>query len=143
VRIANGDFSVRVADNIGRRRDEVADLAKRFDDMTRKLGTASRAQKSLFRDVSHEPRSPLTRTRIAAELLASGPAGNRPTLADRLDREIGAMDRLIAEILTLSLLNDAPDAMQFDVVTAGSVSARNCERGGFEVTIDIPERAQP
>jgi signal transduction histidine kinase len=113
-RVAQGDFSVRVANMLGSRQDELAELAQRFDEMTRKLGAASRFQKTLLRDVSHELRSPLTRLQVAAELLAEQAPQSSSPMAGRMEKEIGELESLIEEILALSRFDHAPDALNLE-----------------------------
>ena len=63
-----GDLSQRVGPSIGRRRDELGELARDFDKMAERIATLLGAQRRLLQDISHELRSPLARQRVALEL---------------------------------------------------------------------------
>ena len=68
IAIADGNLDTRVADRVGKRRDEIGLLAQDFDRMTDELRGAWLRQSELTRNVSHELRSPLARLRVALEL---------------------------------------------------------------------------
>jgi methyl-accepting chemotaxis protein len=70
-RIAAGDRTAQLALE---RRDEIGQLARAFDAMTRRLDERARYIGELSADISHEFKSPLTSIRGAAELLLDGPA---------------------------------------------------------------------
>ena len=57
-KLAGGDLQTRVADEVGNRHDELAALAKDFDEMAERIENLINSQKRLTRDVSHELRSP-------------------------------------------------------------------------------------
>jgi two-component system, OmpR family, sensor kinase len=101
--LSRGEFSARIGDTLGRRRDEMGRLAMDFDLMAGRLETLSDARRRLFHDVSHELRSPLARLQAAAGVLRQSPAKLGPMLA-RIEAEIGKLDHLVDEILTLARL---------------------------------------
>ena len=101
--IAGGDFSTRVAERIGKRRDEIGLLGRDFDRMADELQRAAERQTELTRNVSHELRSPLARLRVALEL-ARRRAGELPEL-EKIDRETERLDDLIGQILEFSRFN--------------------------------------
>jgi two-component system sensor histidine kinase CpxA len=107
VALADGDLNVRVADSIGKRRDEVGMLGREFDSMAEKLQRAALQQTELSRNISHELRSPLARMRVAVEL-AKRQAGELPEF-DRLDVEAERLDSLIGQILSYTKLDVAPN----------------------------------
>lgn len=102
-RLARGDLAVRLGPTMGRRKDEVADLARDFDAMAERLQELVGARDRLLHDVSHELRSPLARMRLAADLLRRDPSRLEAYL-DRIDREAGHLDALVGELLTLARL---------------------------------------
>ncbi len=57
-----------------RRRDELGELVRSFNAMTRRIKEMLHARKQLLLGVSHELRSPLTRARVALEFLGNGAA---------------------------------------------------------------------
>jgi len=100
--IAGGNLDTRVAEHVGRRRDEIGLLAQDFDHMTDELQRAWMQQTELTRNVSHELRSPLARLRVALEL-ARRKTGDLVEL-DRIDTETERLDELIGRILEYSRL---------------------------------------
>src|SRR5262245_10543690 len=70
--LAAGNLSARVGAAKGKRRDELADLGRDFDEMAERLQSLIDSQKRLLHDISHELRSPLTRLKIALELASKG-----------------------------------------------------------------------
>jgi signal transduction histidine kinase len=113
-----GDLSTRVSEA---GKDEVAFLAKRFNQAAQRVQTLVQSheallasQKSLLANASHELRSPLTRIRMGLELM--GPSAT-PAFRDEISRNIGELDQLIEEILLASRL----DAREADMGTVESV----------------------
>ncbi|WP_304304448.1 ATP-binding protein [Pseudacidovorax intermedius] len=122
-RFGEGDLSVRVDD---RGEDEVADLARRFNDAATRVEKLVRSHKSLLANASHELRSPLARIRMGLELM--GPQANSAARAE-ISRNIAELDQLIDEILLASRL----DAREADVGTIETVdlmglAAEECAR---------------
>lgn len=101
--LEKGDLSKRVGQEIGSRRDELADLGHAFDSMANQLQNLLASQKRLLHDVSHELRSPLTRMQAGIGLISQQPQKVDEYLP-RIELEIERLDRLVAEILTLSRL---------------------------------------
>ncbi len=98
VAIAAGNFDTRVAESVGKRRDEIGHLARDFDSMADELQRAWKQQTELARNVSHELRSPLARLRVALEL-ARREAGDLPEFS-KIDRETERLDKMIGQILS-------------------------------------------
>ena len=76
-----------------RHADELGDLARQVNTMAQDIQAMLEAKRSLLLAVSHELRSPLTRARLNAELVAEGPA------RDALLRDLAAMRDLIVDLL--------------------------------------------
>ena len=89
-RISNGDFSART--NI-RGSNDLAVLAQSVDSMSGRIQQMLDAKRELLLAISHELRSPLTRARVAAELL--GPSRNQRKLIVDIDE----MEKLIARLV--------------------------------------------
>ena len=82
-------------------RDEIAGLASSFNRAAERIERLVEAERALLAGASHELRSPLTRIRMAVELLGeSAPADLRA----RIEREIADLDELIGELLLASRL---------------------------------------
>ena len=101
--LATGDLTQRVAQAMGGRRDELADLGHDFDDMATQLQNLMDSQRRLLHDVSHELRSPLARLQVSIGLARQQPERFHETL-DRIEHEAGRLDKLVGEVLTLSRL---------------------------------------
>ncbi len=85
--------------------DEVAVLARSFNDSAERIQQLIGAHRSLLANASHELRSPLTRLRLAIDLQADRPTEERKT---EIVRNLEEIDALIEEILLASRL-DRPE----------------------------------
>ena len=95
--------------------DEVASLARSFNDMSRRVADAYDAQKQFVGDVSHELRTPITAIRGWAGALADGTASG-PDQRDRAIAAIAEESRRLGDLTdTLLALAD---------LDAGAVSFR-------------------
>jgi two-component system, OmpR family, sensor kinase len=98
-----GNLQSRIADAIGDRRDELADLGRDFDRMIARLHALVEGQQRLMHDVSHEMRSPLARLQAAIGLARQQPDQVNGAM-DRIERESMRIDNLIGGLLTLARL---------------------------------------
>lgn len=101
--VAGGQLGTRIGAHMGRRRDEIADLGRAFDEMAEHLQNLVGSQRRLLHDVSHELRSPLARLQAAIGLARQQPE-KLATSLERIERESGRLDQLVGELLTLSRL---------------------------------------
>jgi two-component system sensor histidine kinase CpxA len=135
--LAGGDLSVRVAPKIGRRRDELADLARDFDGMAERIGTLLSTQRRLLSDISHELRSPLARLQLALSLAerevenetATSPETLRNNL-ERIARESARLDSLIGQLLTLTRFESGAAQIRqddFDLLELARVVAEDAD----------------
>ena len=100
---ATGQLATDIADTMGHRRDELADLCRDFDRMAHHIDQLMQGQKRLMHDVSHEMRSPLARLSAIVGLVRQQPDRLDDCLS-LLEHESARMDRLLSELLTLSRL---------------------------------------
>jgi two-component system OmpR family sensor kinase len=115
--LAAGNLQVRVANAMGKRRDELSALGQDFDLMAEKIYTLLQAQQRLLHDVSHELRSPLARIQAAIGLVQQQPEKLEPSLT-RIEREAQRISDLVGELLVLSRLEAgiaAGDKHEFDL----------------------------
>jgi two-component system sensor histidine kinase CpxA len=103
-KLAEGDLSTRVADRVGRRRDEIGDLARDFDAMAERIESLISSQQRLSRDVSHELRSPLARMNVALEIAKQKSNGDTSLVFRRIESESQRLNEMISRLLTLSKL---------------------------------------
>jgi two-component system OmpR family sensor kinase len=129
IRILRGAFDAASAGHLdshislrfGKRTDEFADLGRGFDRMTDRLRASLEGQRRLLHDVSHELRSPLARMQIAVGLMRGEPNQCKEWV-QRIEDDIGRIDNLVSELLTLSRLeagelgNDQEDVDMHDIV---------------------------
>jgi len=101
---AGGDFSTRVGPQMGRRRDELADMGRDFDAMAERIEELVTAQRRLLSDISHELRSPLARLNVAVELAGDTATGETCHYLSRISEESAELDALIGQLLTLQRL---------------------------------------
>ncbi|MGH8545092.1 MAG: sensor histidine kinase [Gammaproteobacteria bacterium] len=96
--LGSGQLSARVKVE---GKDEVAELARSFNHAAERIERLVNVQRSMLASASHELRSPLTRIRMAIELLAGE---DRPELRVQIARDIAELDDLIDEILLAARL---------------------------------------
>lgn len=104
LKLAEGDLSVRVASEVGERRDEISALAKDFDLMAERIESLINSQKRLSRDVSHELRSPLARMNVALEIAKKKASPEVSSDLERIENESARLNDMISRLLTLSKL---------------------------------------
>jgi two-component system sensor histidine kinase CpxA len=106
-RLAAGDLSVRVAPQMGKRRDELADLGRDFDVMAERIQSLLAAERRLLGDISHELRSPLARMQVALELADQSADPSTREYLQRIEREGARLNDLIGQLLLLTRLENA------------------------------------
>lgn len=131
-RLAGGDLSARVGDSVGRRRDDIAELARDIDAMAEKVVELLAAQKRLLRDVSHELRSPLARLGVALELARSGPEEKRERALVRIGEEADRLAEMIEQLLALSRLEAGAAVVERVAVDLRGLVASVVEDAAFE-----------
>ncbi len=111
--------------------DEVAELARSFNRAAERIERLVNAQKTVLAGASHELRSPLTRMRMAVELL---PGADRPELRAQLSRDIDELDALIGELLMASRLDALDHLGSAEPVDLLALLAEEASRTGAEVS---------
>ncbi|HET9948805.1 MAG TPA: HAMP domain-containing sensor histidine kinase, partial [Longimicrobiales bacterium] len=143
-RLGRGDLDVEMRT---RRTDELGRLVASFNQMARAVRERIRARDQLLLDVSHEIRSPLTRMRVALEMLPDSPA-KRSVVED-----IEETESMIDELLETERL-DSPHgglarertdlaALLRDVITAAPPGGPGVELVGADRPVPAevdPER---
>ena len=95
-RVSKGDLDIKMPPGSN---DELGILIDSFNSMTRHIGDMIRSRDQLLRDVSHELRSPLTRLRVAVELLDDN------ELKQGMLDDVNEVDVMISELLETDRLN--------------------------------------
>ncbi len=112
MRFGQGQFDTPIPQ---RRQDELGDLAAQVNTMARDIRAMLDAKRGLLLAVSHELRSPLTRARLNAELVAPG------TERDALLRDLGEMRDLITDLLESERLAGGHAALQRQVTDVNAL----------------------
>lgn len=128
--VAQGRFDVRVKPRLGKRRDEIVELAEDRDRMAGQLKALVQAQQNLLHDISHELRSPLTRMHAAIGLMRQQP--DRLDMLERVERESRRMDDLIEQLLTLARAQARQGDSDFASVDVVELLAQIVEDARFE-----------
>ncbi|NIE77891.1 HAMP domain-containing protein [Pantoea sp. Tr-811] len=128
--VAQGRFDVRVRPRLGKRRDEIVELADDCDRMAGQLKALVEAQQQLLHDISHELRSPLTRLHVAIGLLRQQP--DREAMLGRIERESRRMDDLIEQLLTLARVQSQQSHAEHGELDAVEILAQIVEDARFE-----------
>lgn len=119
---AEGKLDTRVENSIGRADAEVTALAGIFDKMAGQISRLINRQRRLFHDVSHELRSPLARIDVALDIARRDTDRVGPSL-DRIEREVGELDRLVGSLLAYARYEQGAGMP----LTLGSISAVTTE----------------
>ncbi|MFC6064644.1 MULTISPECIES: two-component system sensor histidine kinase CseC [Streptomyces] len=136
-KLAEGDTSVRVRDEIGGRvRDETDELAHAMDAMSDALQTRIEAERRVTADIAHELRTPVTGLLTAAELLPPG----RPTelVRDRAQ----AMRTLVEDVLEVARLDGYAERAELQDVDLGEFVRRRVRALGPDIEVEIVRDAE-
>jgi len=121
---------------------EIAALSRRFNEMAKQVDDLLAARTVLLAGVSHDLRTPLARLRLAVEMLVRKPG---PELAAQVEADIEAMDRLIADVLTLArgFGHEAPQRVMLpgllaDLVRTTPGAAERVHIEAVDVELDVP-----
>ena len=111
-KLADGDLKARVAQKIGRRRDELADLARDFDVMAERIESLITSQQRLNRDISHELRSPLARLNVALEIAKRKSSPDTIPILNRIETESSRLNEMISRLLILAKLESGSELIE-------------------------------
>jgi two-component system sensor histidine kinase CpxA len=132
---ASGDFSLRVSPALGRRRDEIADLARDFDHMAERLQELLNSQKQLISDVSHELRSPLARLQVALGLARKREPVQCSMELDRIEHEAELLNEMIGQLLSLSRLESGATLQHAGAVDLSGLLNEVVKNADFEAGV--------
>jgi signal transduction histidine kinase len=150
--MARGDYDVAVT---ATSRDEVGELARAFNSMSRELAEVDRFRRDLVANASHELRTPLGAVRARLENLVDGvEQADRAALAETL-AQVERLGNLVEQLLDLSRLEsravpleraDVPALQLFDEVVAEwreHAESRNVQLESFALPADLVLRVDP
>lgn len=128
--IADGHLDTRLVQLAGRRRDEIADLARDFDKMAARLQRLVATRERILHDLSHELRSPLARQRVAIGLARQN-SDRADEALSRIEVETDRLSLILGNFLTLSRMESGAEVetVYFDI---GELLRVICEDARFE-----------
>src|SRR5215471_20302468 len=100
--------------------------------MAARLDALLTSQQRLFRDVSHELRSPLARVQVALGLLRQHTGTEATRYLERIDREVDRLNRLIGQLLILARLESGVEVAQGEVCDLHALVQEVVADGDFE-----------
>ncbi|MDE2600572.1 MAG: HAMP domain-containing protein [Rhodocyclaceae bacterium] len=148
VAYGSGDFSYRVMPTLGRRSDEIVDLAQSLDTMAERIDALIASQRGLLRDVSHELRSPLARVQVALGLARQRVGNQADGELKRIETEMERLNELIGRIIDFSRLDAGlnpirHDALRLEQIVADVAADARIEAAAKQCTIvtHLPQQA--
>jgi two-component system sensor histidine kinase MtrB len=153
-RLSSGRLNERMR---ARGEDDLARLAKSFNEMAdslqtqiRQLEGLSRVQQRFVSDVSHELRTPLTTIRMAADLIHDSRSGFDPAVsrsAELLHNELDRFEELLADLLEISRFDAGAAALDSELTDLRATVARAvqsaqpiADRWGSTITVTAAGR---
>jgi two-component system sensor histidine kinase ChvG len=128
------------------RKDEIGDLARALEDLTRRLSGHLRFIESFAADVSHELKNPLAGIRGATELLAEvEDEGDRARFLAVVEREVARMELLLSGMRDITGIDAHLPAEPAPAVDLGALLAELVEsarlrtgENGPRITLSLP-----
>jgi two-component system OmpR family sensor kinase len=135
-RVALGDLSARTA--LGRGGNEIYEVARTFDMMLDRIQGLFNSQRLFLADASHELKTPITALSGLVQMMElieqKGSEPRRERSLGLMTRELDRMERLVADLLTLSRAEQQKPAF-------GSVSVKMlCEEALSAALVGAPGR---
>lgn len=129
---ARGRWPVRINPDVLRRKDEIGELSREFEDMGARLERLISDQRQLLRDVSHELRSPLARSAVALELARLDAVPEQQEHLDRIELENQRLNELISDLLNMARLETMNDQREWTYVSCIRVLQQVTDDARFE-----------
>jgi two-component system sensor histidine kinase ChvG len=131
-----------------RRRDEIGDLARALEELTRRLEAHLAFIESFAADVSHEFKNPLAAIRTATELLAEveEPA-DRQRFLTLAQREVARMEGLLSGVREITEIDaqleaEATQPMALDALLRDLIESR-CRRADQDLRFELQASPEP
>ncbi|MFT3857465.1 MAG: HAMP domain-containing sensor histidine kinase [Aquabacterium sp.] len=121
-------------------KDEVADLARSFNEAAQRIEDLVTSNRSLLANASHELRSPLARLKMAVSMMSDTTPEHAARLKDEIHQDIRELDALVEEVLLASRLDTKAAIGQQPVDLLGLVT-EEANRVGAQVEAQ-PEMSQ-
>lgn len=110
--VSNGNLDYRMPHWCTAEFDQLADG---YNTMTTRIRTMLHSKEQLLLDVSHELRSPLTRMKVALEMIADG------SVKEPLRDDIREMEIMVSELLEAARLNNAAGELKVEAIPVGII----------------------
>ena len=134
-RLAGGELSARVGQSV-RGYHEIKALALDFDHMADEIEALMVSRQQLFRDISHELRSPLARMHVALDMARQRTGSEARGVLDSIERNLLRLNELIEQMLTFARLEHRRSLSLEGLVNLGSLLTR------VAADLDIAAQAQ-
>lgn len=133
-RFGRGDLSARTR---SKRKDELGQLSRTFDQMAERIQTLLAAERRLLLDISHEIRSPLARLGVVVELARN--TDDVEASLNRIQKEADRLNDLVGQLLQVTRAEGDPGQLRHESIRldelletivedcAIEAQARNCE----------------
>jgi two-component system sensor histidine kinase ChvG len=129
------------------RRDEIGDLARALDELTRRLDAHIRLLESFAADVSHEFKNPLASIRTSAEMIAGADDDEqRARFLMMLRRDVDRLERLVSGVRELAhidgqIAHERPSRVDVGALLAQILEGlRLAHPDGPQLSLTQPER---
>ena len=111
------------------RKDEIGDLARTLEELTRRLEDRQRGIETFASDVAHELKNPLASIRSAAELLAEvREPGERQRFLSIIQEEVARMERQVSELAEITRIDARLEKEEQVPVALNGLLARIADR---------------
>jgi len=144
--LAAGNLGARAGGDMEKRRDELGQLVRDFNQMADRIEILLDSERQLIRDISHELRSPLARLNVALGLARQRAGAEAAPQLDRIEREAERLNELIGRLLTLARLEGTGTPPEQLPVSLSELVREVAEDAGFEaesrhcsVQVNAPE----
>jgi len=131
-KLSEGDLTQRVSPSMGKRKDEIVELANDFDYMAEQLQVLIESHKQLLRDASHELRSPLARLQVALGLARQRGGEGATQELDRIEREAERLNELIGQLLTLARFETSTTEIELSAIELATLIEQIVDDADFE-----------
>jgi two-component system sensor histidine kinase ChvG len=123
------------------RRDEIGELARALQALTRRLEAQLAFGESFAADLSHELKNPLASIRAAAELLPAAGAGERARFLGVIQQEVARLEALLARVREIAWIDarleeeprESLDAAEVAQLCVESLRLRRPDLPAFQV----------
>jgi two-component system, OmpR family, sensor kinase len=131
-RFGRGDMSIRTRTQ---RRDEIGAVGRAFDDMADRVARLVGSQQELMANVSHELQTPLSRIRVAVELMSDGDTSRAEEMLTEIIQDLEELEKLIDDVMTLARLDltraagsNLAHRVRREPVALSELVMRSCDR---------------